>query len=335
MIHTFTIKHQINAVEYGDFQKTPGTKSYKNKHNDTWKIENRMFEKNGLILRAYKYGVPERPDFFCYELFVNPAKVVGRNNVLEIYEPHMFWDFYEKFNGFICQYGIPLPSLEEWIAYRIDYTRDIHTEHVDLYIKLFQKADLNRYKFSTDKNNNQTRYRPGSLYCKCKNHTINFYDKANEIENSGGSEEAIAQAKDTLRIEVQCKKSKLDYIKRKYDLPDKGIANFLLRYDIATDVLTYYVGRLLGIGDYYKKNRAITMIKNSNLQKKTKDTMIAIIKDTSSQYSGIDKIKGKYDNLCKQQFKKLGMNLVSIDPNVKGIPMLKSIVELIAEVPES
>lgn len=335
MIHTFTLKWQINAEEYWNFKNTSQTKSYKMRE---YKLENSILEEMGIILYARKYKVPKRNDYFCYEMFVNPTKVLGRERVVDIYKPEMFNDFMEQFNHIIQSYEVQLPPLEQWTAKRIDFTKDIKTEYVKEYIKLFQKSNLKGYKFPKDKNNHNVRFRKGSLYCRIKNHAINFYDKQDELINQNllgkrfYDDDELEQAKNVLRIEVQCSKSKLHGIKNKHHLISRNIIPFLQREDIADEIITYYVKKLLGTADYYKKPSAINRIKKSSYSSKTKQNMINFIEDVAVQYSSIDKVleeHKEYKPLLKK-FDELSISPVTINKNNKDISvMLPSIYKLI------
>lgn len=316
MIHTFTIKHQINASEYGFFAAADHTQCY---GSGRYTLKNSMLEDMGIILYARKYSVPGRSDYFCYEMFVNPCKVLGRNDVTQIYTADMFQDFQNQFNNIILDFDVPLPELQYWKAYRVDFTRNLEVENVDLYIKLFQKSDLSGYKFPKDDNNNVVRFRPGSLYCKKNNHTINFYNKYDELQHNNPyyGEEELQQARNILRIEVQCRKTKLDSIKQRFNLPDKKIVHFLQREDIAADTVKYYVKKLLGTAPYYKKPTAVRRIQTSNYKNITKTRMLQLLNDVSSQYSAVDRVKLQYQDFSalKKNFDRMGVNIVTINKN--------------------
>lgn len=320
MIHTFTITHQINAAEYGAFLAAEHTKIYEAKK---YIPKNCMLEEMGIILYAYKYKVPERPDYFCYNMFVNPCKVLGRDDVTQIYTAELFQEFQAQFNDIISRFELPLPELQYWKAHRVDYTKNIVVPNVELYIKLFQKANLSNYKFKKNEQNNILRYRPGSLHCRRGNHMINFYNKYDEILNNNPyyGEEELEQAKNILRIEVQCKRQKLDSIKKNYNLPDKNIIYFLQNESISNEILKYYVKKILGTAPYYKKSTAERLVKKSNYRKQTKELMLQLIDDVSKQYSAIDKVKSNYQDITQllKKFEDIGVNPVTINKNEKGV----------------
>lgn len=341
MIHTFTLTYQINATEYWAFKEDAHTKSYRTR---SYKLENRLLEDYGLVLYGCQNRVPNRPDYFCYDMFVNPAKLLGRKSVTDIYTPDLFAAFCERFNEAIKAYGVSLPPVEEWKAKRVDYTKDIRTEHVKLYIKLFQKSNLKKYTFYTNKQNNKVRFRPGSMYCGLRSYKINFYDKQDEMLNTNKkilrnnenrplyTDEELEQATNVLRLEVQCHKHKLIAIKNKYGLRDRNIIPFLLREDIAAAELKYYVQHILGTAAYYKKPSAITKILKSRYSKATKERMITFINEVSKPYSSVDKVLQDFEDYqdLLHRFEELGVNPVTIDKNTPNINIkIQSICELI------
>lgn len=335
MIHTFTLKYQINANEYWKFKNSAHTKSYR---TSQYKLENRLLEELGIVLYACKYKVHNKPDHFCYEMFVNPTKVLGRKDVVEIYKADMFEQFQEQFNHIIQEFEVTLPKLNEWTAKRIDFTKDIKTEHVKLYVKLFQKANLKGYWFPKDKNNNVVRFRPGSLYCRIGNHGINFYDKQDEMINQMRegkrfyTSDELKQAENVLRIEVQCSKSKLLSFKGKYELKDRNILPFLQREDIANETIKYYVKKILGTAPYYKKPGAELKIRRSGYTKGMKDRMIAFMNEVSIQYSSIDKVAAEYKNVSSllKRFEDISVSPITINKNTTTVSeKLDSLYDLI------
>ena len=152
---------------------------------------------------------------------------------------------------------------------------------------------------------------------------INFYNKYDEILNNNPyyGEEELEQAKNILRIEVQCKRQKLDSIKKNYNLPDKNIIYFLQNESISNEILKYYVKKILGTAPYYKKSTAERLVKKSNYRKQTKELMLQLIDDVSKQYSAIDKVKSNYQDITQllKKFEDIGVNPVTINKNEKGV----------------
>ena len=333
MIHTLELKIQIPHEEYEDFIK--GKSVYRK--NNSWLSADMTLEELGLKLYARKTGVPGRNDYYSYELVVNPCKLLGRDNITNIYEVSQYREVVEEFNRRIQEFNRELPPLKCWSVNRVDYTRNIRTEHVELYIKLFQKADLKGYSFAG------YRFRKGSLYCQKRprsyqlNHGINFYDKYDEVcKRSYYTNEEKQQAKDILRIEVQCSRRKMNTIRQKYHLKPNCAEQILKSKDIADYVIDYYVRKILRPEPYYKRAIAERIIEQSNLRRSTKDKMLLYIREVAKQYSSIDKVRDAIvlteseKSMCRTQFQKLGINMVTIMDKQKNVNRcIPSILELL------
>ena len=343
MIHTFELKIQIPHEEYEDFIK--GKSNYKD-HN-SWVSADLTLEEFGLKLYARKTRVPGRPDYYAYELIVNPCKLLGRNDITNIYQVNQYADVVKEFNQRVKEFNRNiLPQLNAWSLNRVDYTRNIKTEHVELYVKLLQKADLKGYSFKTYTNPTGNRFRKGSLYCQRKprsykmNHGINFYDKYDEVcKRNYYTEEEREQARDVLRIEVQCARIKMNTIRQKFHLPTNCAEEILRNKNIADYVINYYVRKILRPEPYYKREIAERIIEQSNLRRTTKDKMIFYIREISKQYSAVDKVRNrlpvKEQTMCREQFQKLGINMVTIMDKEKNvhrcIPSILQLLELETE----
>lgn len=165
-----------------------------------------------------------------------------------------------------------LPDFYDWTCKRIDYAFDIATENVREYILLFKKADCPAW-FDEDRSEWQ-----GSLYMKSKSVTINFYDKEDQLSKKGDfTDEELAYAINTLRLEVQCKSDKVQDIKETHGLLDKRVTGYLTN-DLSREVILDYYDRCIGPGDYYKLSEAIKIIKASSYKKGAKYNMISILR---------------------------------------------------------
>lgn len=299
-----------------------GIRSYQK--NKTYIKKTEYLSEFGLVLYGKKINLPGNRMYYCADLFVNPAKLLGREQVIDIYSASAFTEFEQEFNRRIKDYGLEcLPDLEDWKAHRIDYTYNVKTRYVSQYIKLLQKSDLRGYRLHLDKNNNRS-MKTGSLYIMNRSITLNFYDKADQLRKEGRLPEEIEQATNIMRLEVQCHSRKLNGIKKKYDLDSKSVVEFIRDSDMGADILRYYTGKITWNLPYMKKESAIAIIQKSRFKDQTKKDMIAIIKDTARQYSRVDKVRienKKYSGkkMYKDQFKKLNINPVTINKNAKGV----------------
>lgn len=339
MIHTLELKIQISHEEYEDFING---KAVYTEGNSLVAKDTTLEEMGFTFLKALKTRVPDRNHYYAYVLRVNPSKLLGRDNITSVYDVSQCDEVIAAFNERIKDFNRPyLPQLNGWNISRVDYTRNIKTEHVELYIKLFQKADLKGYSFSKNK-----RFRKGSLHCTMKprnyqkNHGINFYDKYDEAsKQSYYTEEQKEQARDILRIEVQCSRIKMNTIRQKFHLSTNCAETILRSKTIANYVINYYVKKILRPEPYYKRAIAERIIEQSNLRRTTKDKMLYYISEIAGQYSSIDKVRDRLpDNekkMYREQFQKLGINMVTIMDKEKNvhrcIPSILQLLELETE----
>ena len=333
MIHTATLRIKIAESASWSMDRVIGIQSYPK--NKTYIKKTEYLSEFGLILYGKKISLPENRMYYCADLFVNPAKLLGREQVIDIYSASAFTEFEQEFNRRIKDYGLEwLPDLEDWKAHRIDYTYNIKTEYVSQYIKLLQKSDLRGYRLNLDKKNTRS-MKQGSLYIMNGSITLNFYDKADQLRKEGRLPEEITEAMDIMRLEVQCHSRKLNGIKKKYDLESKSAIEFIRDPDMGADILRYYTQKITWNLPYMKKPSAIATIQKSRFKDQTKKEMIEIIEGISRQYNRIDKVRTKNEKygskkMYKDQFKKLNLNPVTINKNTKGVSCgLESISDLL------
>ena len=234
-----------------------------------------------------------------------------------------------------------LPSLPDWFVHRIDYAVDIHTEFVDNYLQLFDKADKPRwYKEAYSS-------KQGSCYLECKAANVNVYKKAPQLKKLGYSQEVIDNAQKILRFEIQCKSPKVGRLRDRYELDGRQLRDFFSR-QLATIVLFSYCRRVFKTGDYYSfreaSKRIESMVKPRS-QTALEKILRAIAQTRSISVARIqlpilgvvikNTIPGTCVKLCKDQFCRnlkqlsdLNINPVTI-PRDWGIDQLQSIMHLI------
>ena len=181
----------------------------------------------------------------------------------------------------------------------------------------------------------------GSLYINNSAVTLNFYDKADEMQKAEGgtrhTPEEISQAKDILRIEVQAGRDKLSGIKRKQEFTSKQISEFMTSPEAAEKLVIDYATKVLGNATYRKKPAAITIINHSKKQKRTKEQLIAALEAVSKPYKRIDEVRQEHPDLeidkTKKILRDLDINLATLDKNTK-VRELPSIPALLREAIE-
>ena len=287
MIHTYTARINVCKDFYSQFISHPQTKLYKERGSVHQTAKNGLLSEIGITLYGHKYsitydritaaGATEQISYIQYviDARVNPSKVIYRESAVDIYKPSDYSFFQERFNQEIKSFNLPfLPPLDGWKAHRVDFTYNISTPYVKEYIRLFHKSDLRGFTIKRDQHGHRS-MKAGSLYINNSAVTLNFYDKADEMQKAEGgtrhTPEEISQAKDILRIEVQAGRDKLSGIKRKQEFTSKQISEFMTSPEAAEKLVIDYATKVLGNATYRKKPAAITIINHSKKQKRTKE----------------------------------------------------------------
>ena len=353
MIHTITQRINVCSDFYNQFISHPQTKLYKERSQAYQTAKNGLLSEIGITLYGHKYsitydritaaGSTEQISYINYviDARVNPAKLIYREKSIDIYKPSDYSLFQDRFNHEIKSYNLPfLPPLDGWKAHRVDFTYNIRTPYVKDYIRLFHKADLRGFTVKKDLHGHRS-MKPGSLYINNSAVTLNFYDKADEMQKAEGgtrhTPEEISQAKDILRIEVQASRDKLSGIKRKQEFTTKQITEFMQDPGAAEDLVISYAEKVLGSATYRKKPAAITLINKSKKHQKTKEQLIAAIEAVSKPYKRVDEVRAAHPELnidkAKKILREMDINIISLDKNTK-VRELPSIPSLLLEAIE-
>ena len=198
----------------------------------------------------------------CFiELVVNCPKLIYNGNETKLAQADDYNILEEKFNRIIQHLNNDvfstqlLPKLNEWQVRRIDYAIDIDTPFVNDYISIFKKGYIPK-SFSIKKCYD-TSFHIESNAC-----IYNFYNKREEL----AAKYNIRINKNILRLEVQCKADKIRKLIKNYDLHGNKFYS-LWNKNIAQNVITEAVNRVIGTYDFYQLNILQDKIYNSNLPK--------------------------------------------------------------------
>lgn len=235
-----------------------------------------------IILSKFKVSEQYKHDYMQVTIQLNPTKLLGRDKVALTKEQDL--EEVEKlFNDVIETIHLDLNTFMYWTLNRIDYAINIKTSYVKEYIELFQRGDIPyHFQMQYDKSAKTRKQRKGSCYLISKSTIINFYDKFKErLDNTGKEVEA---AKDILRLEVQCLKSKTNAIKYKHSFEMKYLG-YYLNEKLSLDIIRYYYDKTIGKGDYYKLDKAIEKVNSSNNKPRTKEKLIIVLKEVNSNRS--------------------------------------------------
>lgn len=338
MLHTITLYNQINTKQYNQIKdylyNTSNTQVYKSKRSDTCKT---------LITHKYKSQGISRftlseiilPELTYYSVWIkfNPSRILNKDNPHDLMQQADIMRVNDKFSELVKGINPDLPELMFWKTDRIDYSVNIITPYVALYVELFQRCNKpSKYYKDLKSEGGKREQRKNSLYLMTKTYTINDYDKQAEVIANGGSPEEIEAAKDILRIEVQCKKGKINNLKKNDDnIISTELYNFMDK-DLSREVLLKYYDKTIGSGDFYSFKEASKIIKvDLDLTKSMKAKLIKHLWYINN-FKSIHNAKQKFNNnpLFNKYLKLIrgigenGINPVLI-PRRKNIPFLPNI----------
>ena len=259
------------------------------------------------INNKYKYN------FMQIKIILNPVKLL-RKNKLEVIEEDHLEKLRKVFAEEIKKIHVSLPILDYWTVNRIDYAININTPYVKEYIKLFQRADKPKgFKELYCSKSKKRKQLEGSFYLFSESVVINFYNKESErLKQDFNADEA----KNILRLEIQCKQLKINTLKVKNRFDSKCLKNYINK-DISFKQIEYYYNNTIGRGNYYKLSEAISMIEDSNYTKNTKNKLVEVLKAINKNRS-VWKARenSKYSSSCFNRYlekiKDLNINPVTI-----------------------
>lgn len=215
-------------------------------------------------------------------------KLLIENNILDLTRAIDMPLVKKSFNALMKELSPLLPEFSNWSCSRIDYAVTIQTPHVEIYIDLFKRGSIHK---SFSKNIPQMLSYQGSFYLPSnkKSLTLNFYDKYDQLLKKSRSphtsidEKLLSRAKNTLRLEVQCHREKLQNIKNcRYfkDVYDK-IRDFYFTPQVShyAVLLKYLMLTQKSVQPFVSLNRAKEILCNSCLPRMKIMDAYAFLKD--------------------------------------------------------
>lgn len=345
MIHTLTLYYQISINLYkqikDDLYNASDTKLYpKIKTKNYSELVTHKFKTQGIgsliLTETIKPGVNYHS--IQIEKF-NPSKLLNKDNHNDLMQQDEIMQVNDKFTELVQSINSELPEFVFWKLKRVDYSVNIITPNVALYIDLFQRCNQPNkyYKAPKSKESGKRKQLENSLYLITKGFSLNFYDKEAEVITSGYDQKQIDDAKNILRIEVQCKKGKINNLKKNDDnIISTELYNFI-DMDLSRDVLTDYYDKTIGSGDFYSFNEAKKIINaqlniTDNMKKKLIDHLKYI-----NNYKSIWKAKQEFKNnpLFNEYLKRiraLNINPVIIPRREKTLSLANIKTEIIMAV---
>lgn len=337
MIHTALITSRVSRNVYDKFRALDDTIYISDKNQ----YFNSRYRENGINLIGYYIFKPK------FQIYIMAIKINFKKLINENYDKTDLLkqqdienkDIELAFNKIIQELNIGLPLYENWKVNRIDYCVNIKTPYVKEYINILNKSDMpSNLTYPSGESGNYSKSKDSFYLVKKQNHKkkftqnvrINFYNKQEQLKNAQKqgkqiTAEQIVAAKNILRLEVQCFKSKTEYLKSKYSMTTKNIYHFL-NAEISHDVILNALSKIVRVGDYRRKSKAIELIDKRNGHSSTNNILKQIVNDVAVQHNAVYKVREKYieEGMKKETFRsylkdldKINVNPVTIPDNLK------------------
>lgn len=333
MIHTVEITYSPTRALYDRVISLPGMR---------WERQNKRFttscyEEYGLNKISCKVLQVNAYSRYSISMIVNLKHIVDGYSSMNIFTDRDMDFIDERFNGlmrnlFPEEDGQPVfPAFEKWKVTRIDYCVNVRTPYVKEYVKLLRKGSVPYFmKYPEDRYGRGSR-KDGSLYLVGKSKivpnrsiTINFYDKQNQLLRKRKNGEnwitdgMIEEAKDILRLEVQCHKVKTENLKKSMGISSKEILNYLSP-GLCQSIIELNINRITPYAPYQRKSVAMEKIDASKHNISTKEDMKRIIEAVAVQHSSVSKVEKSFinNNVMKKSHFKLcikGLEEMNVNP---------------------
>ncbi len=347
MVHTAELIKSITEEEYRYLMSFTDEIQYRNKALHIYTLAE--FGITDINPNMFILKFAHSPTYYC-KVIINLARLSndGKQEYKLFTDQSDTGSLYENFSKYMSCYLPHSSDLKEWTTRRIDYTVDIRTPLVEAHIQALQRgrkpptmtmADNNQHKKESNR-----RHFKGSVRYHNKSTIINIYDKhfereCKQQERGYTDTEELEKCKDILRIEVQCLKSKTNYIKAKEGFCEKELKNYLCSRQEIENILLRAYTQIAGKADFYPYDRAKSIIKNANIKKRTKEYMCIVLDLINGRYGtkSVWKAEQKYTELYPKgisfktiltHFEKIGLNPVTIPKDIDLLPNLGSEIAL-------
>ena len=141
----------------------------------------------------------------------------------------------------------------------------------------------------------------------------------------------VEQARNILRLEIQCFLPKINSLKNSYSLADTRLEQYLSDY-ICCNVIEDMLFKIARKGAYLRMSEALQIIDASSCQARTKIKLKALIKAVARQYQSVAKVRDMFisDGTVRDReaFSDLLRKLDKLDVNPVTIPDKKAITGL-------
>lgn len=306
LVHTATITYvYADSAIFKAFREHSGSYYYADKGR--W--FNHDFDKYGLTFTCAAIG---KEGFVMNTLSckITFSKLLEKKSRLDVMAASDFMAVHEKFYEVVHDFIPEIADLHDWYANRVDYCVNVNVgtnKEVQEYVRLLQMSDIPYFMRKIRQKNGNYQFLPGSYYVVSKARkserktgscTLNFYNKKEQLiydrDVKGRldiTDDLLEQAEGMLRLEVQCHKPKIDYIRKKHGF-DSASVSYFLSWRIAFDILQDAVLRVTRDADFWSKNKAVTMLEQSDISENMKKKLKKLLDEVA--VSSIYEIKKKY-----------------------------------------
>ena len=226
-------------------------------------IKSRRYPFSGVREAILRRSSSSSSHFFL-SLILNLRSLETGQYSIDLFDPTTAAALQSVQNSFVAALnaftpGMMHPGLSRWSTRTVHYAIDVQTLHVAEYVRLMNRA---RLQASFDPPLAQ----PGSFYVSSSTGDVklNFYDKTDQLNRERhftGLGALLLQARNRLRIEVQCQGDKLQHILRSQSPCSTGLSpQTFLDSVVANAVLQDYYRRTIGYSDFHSLQQALSLI---------------------------------------------------------------------------
>lgn len=221
--------------------------------------------------------------YHAIEIRLNPKVLIKKNEYVQVAKHSDYKAICQRFKAVsqplqenyeirpgLCCYWFN--SINSYQIKRIDYCVNITTEMHATYIELIRRADVPphfHFVKVIDKKTDKEILCKNSFYVQTKNHSvgINFYNKEYQMHKEFPQYENLNDAKNIIRLEIQCMTGKTNSLKQKYGWRYRDLINFI-DDDLARKTIYSYYEKSVGFEDYYTLEEAKHRIQLCNYKKR-------------------------------------------------------------------
>ncbi|SDC10579.1 hypothetical protein SAMN02799630_00546 [Paenibacillus sp. UNCCL117] len=355
-IDFFTEETLFKALQ--TYSKELNSKFYKQEWASISWTTFELFKEHGLLiyLKDYHYRSDNKKRIYkVLEVRLNPKRLSEKNEYVQVstYEDYKVISIafkkvleplkraYKKIcssgaNPFIMPFLFD--DLSQYKVDRIDYCINVRTPHMNRYMELIRRADKPKtFEMCLEDNLRTKRKEPYKNAFRITNQSVlvNFYNKSFQMAKVFGDEFPEGQeAEQIIRLEVQCKKRKVNNLKYHYGIEGRSLLDYS-REELSESVLLSYYEKTVGYEDYYTLQEARHLISNSDYKRKDRERMIEVlelINQKRSIWKARDECKDgkKQFNEAVKNIKKTGINPVTI-PVWWGFEQLPNLLQKIEQ----